>query len=67
MDDLQNCKKEILKEFRNPDFENEIGYSASFSVRTIAEEQENFFTALKLEKTIISIIVFLFIILAALG
>ncbi|AXR60218.1 ABC transporter permease [Leptospira mayottensis] len=67
LDDLQNCKREILKEFRDPEFENEIGYSASFSVRTIAEEQENFFTALKLEKTIISIIVFLFIILAALG
>jgi len=38
-----------------------------FNVRTIEEEQRNFFSALKLEKTIMVTIVFLFIIAAMIG
>ncbi|MEM7179393.1 MAG: FtsX-like permease family protein [Spirochaetota bacterium] len=66
LDDLDWCKELVLSTIRSPLFENEIK-SGSFSVRTIAEEQQNFLAALKMEKTIISNIVFLFIVLAALG
>lgn len=38
-----------------------------FHIRTLEEEQRNFFAALKLEKTIMTIIVFLFIIAAMVG
>ncbi|TGK21285.1 ABC transporter permease [Leptospira fluminis] len=67
LDDLGYCKRKLLRLFSEPDFEREVEVASSLSVRTIAEEQENFLAALRLEKTIISIIVFLFILLAALG
>lgn len=67
LDDLKEVKKDILNSLNDQDFDKKIREANSFSVRTIAEEQENFLAALKLEKTIISIIVFLFIVLAALG
>ncbi|MCS6984859.1 MAG: FtsX-like permease family protein [Leptospiraceae bacterium] len=38
-----------------------------FSVRTLEEEQRNFFHALQLEKTIMTVIVFLFVIAAIVG
>lgn len=66
LDDLDLCKELVLGIIRSPQFENEVK-SGSYSVRTIAEEQQNFLAALKMEKTIISNIVFLFIVLAALG
>lgn len=67
LDDLQICKSAIQQVFNDSSFDEDIKTASSFQVRTIAEEQENFLAALKLEKTIISIIVFLFIVLAALG
>lgn len=67
LDDLKEVKKDILNSLNDSDFDSKIREENSFSVRTIAEEQENFLAALRLEKTIISIIVFLFIVLAALG
>ena len=68
LDDLDLCKELVLQTIRSPLFENEIkSGNFSESVRTIAEEQQNFLAALKMEKTIISNIVFLFIVLAALG
>ncbi|MCC5816388.1 MAG: ABC transporter permease [Leptospira sp.] len=67
LDDLKEVKRSILNSLNDSDFDAKIREANSFSVRTIAEEQENFLAALKLEKTIISIIVFLFIVLAALG
>ncbi|PJZ27345.1 multidrug ABC transporter substrate-binding protein [Leptospira hartskeerlii] len=67
LDDLAISKRKLYKLFNSLEFEQEIDASSSLSVRTIAEEQENLLAALQLEKTIISIIVFLFIILAALG
>ncbi|MCK6382197.1 MAG: ABC transporter permease [Leptospiraceae bacterium] len=67
LDDLVRVKSTLLEIFNDPDFDPEIKVRTSLTVRTIAEEQENFLAALKLEKTIISIIVFLFIVLAALG
>lgn len=67
LDDLKEVKKLILNSLNDSGFDPKIREVNSFSVRTIAEEQENFLAALKLEKTIISIIVFLFIVLAALG
>lgn len=65
LDDLNEVKKEIVKLLNSSESENLFG--SGYTVRTISEEQENFLTALKLEKTIMSIIVFLFIVLAALG
>lgn len=67
LDDLQYCKTAILSVLRSPEVEELIEPETYFTVRTIAEEQKNFLAALKMEKTIISNIVFLFIILAALG
>ncbi|TGL63244.1 ABC transporter permease [Leptospira sarikeiensis] len=67
LDDLGISKRKLYKLFNSLEFEQEIESASSLSVRTIAEEQENLLAALQLEKTIISIIVFLFIILAALG
>ncbi|PJZ71253.1 multidrug ABC transporter substrate-binding protein [Leptospira perolatii] len=67
LDDLSFCKRRLLRLFSELEFEAEVEVASSLNVRTIAEEQENFLAALRLEKTIISIIVFLFIILAALG
>ncbi|TGK01452.1 ABC transporter permease [Leptospira langatensis] len=67
LDDLAFCKRKLHRLFSDAEFEREVESAASLSVRTIAEEQENLLAALKLEKTIISIIVFSFIILAALG
>ncbi|EPG65356.1 ABC transporter permease [Leptospira wolffii] len=67
LDDLSFCKRKLHRLFSEAEFENAVESSSSLSVRTIAEEQENLLAALRLEKTIISIIVFLFIILAALG
>ncbi len=67
LDDLKEVKRLILLSLNDNEFDIKIRESNSFSVRTIAEEQENFLAALRLEKTIISIIVFLFIVLAALG
>ncbi|WCL48704.1 ABC transporter permease [Leptospira sp. GIMC2001] len=67
LDDLKEVKVLILNSLNDASFDEKIREANSFSVRTIAEEQENFLAALKLEKTIISIIVFLFIVLAALG
>jgi lipoprotein-releasing system permease protein len=66
LDDLDECRDLILSTIRSPLFEARVK-SGSYRVRTIAEEQQNFLAALKMEKTIISNIVFLFIILAALG
>jgi lipoprotein-releasing system permease protein len=66
LEDLKYTKSQILTRLTESKFEESQGRT-SWSVRTIAEEQENFLAALRLEKTIISIIVFLFIILAALG
>ncbi|MBK6604883.1 MAG: ABC transporter permease [Leptospiraceae bacterium] len=67
LDDLQYCKQLILQTIGSSDFDSSITAGAYFSVRTIAEEQANFLGALRMEKTIISNIVFLFIVLAALG
>lgn len=67
LDDLSYCKQVILDTVRGDDFDKELSQGAYFSVRTIAEEQANFLGALRMEKTIISNIVFLFIVLAALG
>lgn len=67
LDDLREVKILILNSLNDQSFDERIREVNSFSVRTIAEEQENFLAALRLEKTIISIIVFLFIVLAALG
>ncbi|MCP5498329.1 MAG: ABC transporter permease [Leptospiraceae bacterium] len=66
LDDLDECKDLLLQTIRSPLVEKE-NPTGSFSIRTIAEEQQNFLAALKMEKTIISNIVFLFIVLAALG
>ncbi len=67
LDELQECKKRILTLTREEEFDKKVGGTYYFSVRTLAEEQQNFLAALRMEKTIISNIVFLFIILAALG
>lgn len=67
LNDLKEVKKLILLSLNDSSFDERIRETHSFTVRTIAEEQENFLAALRLEKTIISIIVFLFIVLAALG
>lgn len=67
LDDLKLTKNRILSRLNEENWDPSIQNNSSWSVRTIAEEQENFLAALKLEKTIISIIVFLFIVLAALG
>ncbi|TGN21166.1 ABC transporter permease [Leptospira idonii] len=67
LDDLKLTKNKILSRLNEDDWNPSLQSSSSWSVRTIAEEQENFLAALRLEKTIISIIVFLFIVLAALG
>ncbi|GBF50694.1 lipoprotein releasing system permease LolE [Leptospira ryugenii] len=67
LDDLRATKGKILSRLTEENWNQKIQDQSSFSVRTIAEEQENFLAALRLEKTIISIIVFLFIVLAALG
>lgn len=67
IDDLKLVKSYILQTFHSEKTPESIREKYSLSVRTLAEDQENFLAALKLEKTIISIIVFLFIILAALG
>ncbi|MCE9500119.1 MAG: ABC transporter permease [Leptospira sp.] len=64
LDDLDFCKEKIKE---SSEFQEFMKSEASFTVRTLADEQKNFFTALQMEKTIISVIVFLFIILAALG
>jgi len=66
LEELKFTKSLIYTKLTEQGFEDSQGRT-SWSVRTIAEEQENFLAALRLEKTIISIIVFLFIILAALG
>ena len=63
--DLAECKDAVYDVIAEEKLDEIQG--ANYSVRTIAEEQENFLAALQLEKTIISVIVFLFIILAALG
>ena len=65
LDDLELVRKRLMQVLGSPEVEK--NFEEGFSVRTIAEEQENFLTALKLEKTIMSVIVFLFIVLAALG
>ncbi|MBK7056947.1 MAG: ABC transporter permease, partial [Leptospiraceae bacterium] len=52
----------ILQTIGSSDFDSSITAGAYFSVRTIAEEQANFLGALRMEKTIISNIVFLFIV-----
>lgn len=67
LDDLKLTKTRILNRLNEEGWNPGIQAQSAFSVRTIAEEQENFLAALRLEKTIISIIVFLFIVLAALG
>lgn len=67
LDDLKLTKNRILSRLNEENWNVAIQNNSSWSVRTIAEEQENFLAALRLEKTIISIIVFLFIVLAALG
>lgn len=67
LDDLREIKRLIFNSLHDPEFDSRIRDANSFSIRTIAEEQENFLAALRLEKTIISIIVFLFIVMAALG
>jgi len=68
LDDLQVCKQKMLKILRSSEFDVKMGSNANFyTVRTLAEEQQNFLAALRMEKTIISNIVFLFIVLAALG
>ena len=68
LDELSYCKDVISEIIRDSEFDEKIGISGNyFTVRTIAEEQANFLAALRMEKTIISNIVFLFIILAALG
>ena len=67
LDDLQYCKQLILDTIGSADFDADLTANAYYSVRTIAEEQANFLGALRMEKTIISNIVFLFIVLAALG
>jgi lipoprotein-releasing system permease protein len=67
LDDLREIKNIMLNILNDSSMPANIRETHSFSVRTLAEEQENFLAALKLEKTIISIIVFLFIVLAALG
>ncbi|MCZ8158177.1 MAG: ABC transporter permease [Leptospira sp.] len=67
LDDLKVTKSRILTRLNEDGWNPQVQAQSSFSVRTIAEEQENFLAALRLEKTIISIIVFLFIVLAALG
>ena len=60
-------KSEIRYILTDEEVETISKQSLSFSFRTIEEENANFISALKLEKTVISIIVFLFIILAAIG
>jgi lipoprotein-releasing system permease protein len=68
LDELKSCKDRILEITRDPEFDVKLGTTSNyFNVRTLAEEQQNFLAALRMEKTIISNIVFLFIILAALG
>ncbi|MCB1142588.1 MAG: ABC transporter permease [Leptospiraceae bacterium] len=68
LDELEYVKELILDTIREIDFNKKIESSGNyFIVKTIAEEQANFLAALRMEKTIISNIVFLFIILAALG
>jgi len=68
LDELKACKDRILEITRDPLFDQKMGTTSNyFTVRTLAEEQQNFLAALRMEKTIISNIVFLFIILAALG
>jgi lipoprotein-releasing system permease protein len=67
LDDLEFTKKRIFKVIYNDKMAEITGPSARYNVKTIAEEQANFLGALRMEKTIISNIVFLFIILAALG
>lgn len=54
LDNLTQIKREIFKIW-------------PFHIRTLEEEQKNFFAALRLEKTIMTIIVFLFIIAAMVG
>ncbi len=68
LDDLKDCKDQILSITRTNEFDAKLGNTNNyFTVRTLAEEQQNFLAALRMEKTIISNIVFLFIVLAALG
>jgi lipoprotein-releasing system permease protein len=67
LEDLKMIKSIVVDRLHSDELESKIKKGYSFNVRTIAEEQENFLAALKLEKTILSIIVFLFIILAAMG
>jgi lipoprotein-releasing system permease protein len=68
LDDLEEIKEMLLDTIRDVDFSRKIESKGNyFIVKTIAEEQANFLAALRMEKTIISNIVFLFIILAALG
>ncbi|MDX1961297.1 MAG: FtsX-like permease family protein [Leptospiraceae bacterium] len=65
---LPEIKKQIFETTRSVEFQKKLGNANYyFTVRTLAEEQQNFLSALRMEKTIISNIVFLFIILAALG
>jgi lipoprotein-releasing system permease protein len=68
LDELAYCKELINDIVKDSEFDTKMGTSGNyFTVRTIAEEQANFLAALRMEKTIISNIVFLFIVLAALG
>ncbi|MBV6492758.1 MAG: Lipoprotein-releasing system transmembrane protein LolC [Turneriella sp.] len=50
-----------------PKLRKKIGHAWPYTVRTIEDEQRNFFAALRLEKTIMIVIVFLFIIAAMVG
>lgn len=67
LDDLQMIKKRIIEVIYSDEMNAVTGSKLRYAVKTIAEEQQNFLGALRMEKTIISTIVFLFIILAALG
>ena len=67
LDVLKEEKNNIKFILSNEKVEEISKQPLSLNFRTIEEENANFIAALKLEKTIISIIVFLFIILAALG
>ena len=67
LDDLRFTKQRLQNVLSSETMETLNTYNARFYIRTIAEEQANFLGALQIEKTVISIIVFLFIVLAALG
>ncbi len=67
LDDLQMIKKRLIEVIYSDEMNEVSNSKLRFTVKTVAEEQQNFLGALRMEKTIISTIVFLFIILAALG